>query len=203
MPQEIWDNVLAIRIAFKPNQPTDCPIQASSTIDVYTNILPKPVQPTTMLPMYNYVPPLPNPYMTNYMSVMAAAQSIVNANYRYQPQPPPQVMIPPTHIKRKPVQLQPTPFLSPQLEQRIQRKKTPQPTHKKRVRFNEIPQIYHYEPESESESEEVYYTQPYDYYSPQENYYYDNEEGEEEYGDLWKRRNFIKRHASYPRKNLF
>ncbi|KAG1096658.1 hypothetical protein G6F42_018326 [Rhizopus arrhizus] len=43
MPKEIWDNVLQIGRAFKPNQPTDCPIQTSppTTIDVYANILPK------------------------------------------------------------------------------------------------------------------------------------------------------------------
>ncbi|KAL7325908.1 hypothetical protein PS15p_208327 [Mucor circinelloides] len=200
MPKEIWDNVLQIGRAFKPNQPTDCPIQTSppTTIDVYANILPKNPssqqfmrqqhhQQQQQMPLAHQINPynnagmfhpgmmygnlMPsngaNPMMfnqPNYMNVMAAAQSIVNAATAYnnmflpnfnphhhqimspQPQqlmsPQPQHMISPQHqhaqlvhhqqqqppntqIKRKPVQLhQPTSYLSPQIEQRLLRKKS-------------------------------------------------------------------------------
>ena len=37
MPLEFWENVLQIGRAYKPNQPTECPIQTSGpTIDIYT-----------------------------------------------------------------------------------------------------------------------------------------------------------------------
>ncbi|OBZ86396.1 hypothetical protein A0J61_05554 [Choanephora cucurbitarum] len=286
MPKEMWDNVLSIRMAFRPNQPTECPIQTSPTIDVYTNILPKStmVPPNNNVNMYPNVmlpppPPLPQTYMNpqqNYL--MAAAQSIMNAAVNYNmypymmqaPPPPPPAMnrmqaASPmlqynnnSNIKRKPVQLQspqPTPYLSPQLEQRIQRKKTSnqkqppllprQPyqqqqqqqhmypsTAKKRVRFDESLQIFEYQPES-SEDEEVegsidmhdyiqphpddyYYTQDYASYSPysppepirrsngrRPTYYYPPEpiQEDEDWGDLWKRRDFIARHSSTSRKS--
>ncbi|KAI8363933.1 hypothetical protein BD560DRAFT_425747 [Blakeslea trispora] len=303
MPKEMWDNVLSIRMAFRPNQPTECPIQTSPTIDVYTNILPKPPpaslpqQSNMVLPnMYpsSYpnvmLPQVPSPFMnqqSNY-HLMAAAQSIMNAAANYNMYP---YMIPPprpvsmnrmqaaspllqynnSNIKRKPVQLQPpqpTTFLPPQLEQRIQRKKTPskrqsqqqqqqqrqssplpqqplsplpqQPmypsTPKKRVRFDDALQIFEYEPESSEDEESIdmhdyiqphqddfYYTQepnypsypPYSSSSPVRRtsgrraaYYYPPEElvdqvddlEEEDWGDLWKRRNFISRHSSTLRK---
>ncbi|CEP09431.1 hypothetical protein [Parasitella parasitica] len=199
MPSEIWDNVVQISKAFKPNQATDCPIQTAppSSIDVYTNILPKQQQnqqqllkqQSPMLPATHQMSPFNNnnnnagmfhPGMMygnmlpstvgspllfnqpNYLNVMAAAQSIVNAATAYnnmfmsnfnphqqmlspQPQhllsPQSQHMISPqnqhvqlmqnqqqqqsnSQIKRKPVQYQqPTSYLSPQIEQRLLRKK--------------------------------------------------------------------------------
>lgn len=321
MPKEIWDNVLKIGYSVRPNQSTDCPIQTSpaNTINVYTNILPKhpPAQPPQSQP---FLPPqlmqntMMNPYsnnagmfqpgmmyntnnnmfnQSNYASVMAAAQSIVNAATAYNnmfvpnnyhphhrlltPQPTP--MISPhqqqhmqyiqaqqqpspqpanSQIKRKPVQFQPKPvsYLSPQIEKRLQRKKTippPQPPpplplpqmNKKKVTFAEKPVIeyferyecedqadeeeyedeiviedddqdilreehpYYYHDKdqryTDQEEEETYYTQQQHYhpnrsYPKNDNrghyYMYEDQDEEEDYGELWKRRSFITRHNS-------
>jgi hypothetical protein len=264
MPKGIWDNVQRICIFFQPNQPTDCPIQTSdNTINIYSNILnthPFPpsqsflpqLMPNTMMNpyhntnnsgmyhpgmMYNNTNSMFN--QSNYASVMAAAQSIVNAattynnmfipanyhphhqllspqpspmlhhqqmQYIQQQQQPPQQSSPQpinTQIKRKPVQLQPKPtnYLSPQIEQRLQRKKTipqrqPPPSqtlNKKKVRFAEKPAIIYFEreegedePEDEEYDEEIVIeddnqhvldTYP-NYYPEKEQLYIDQEEQE-------------------------
>ncbi|KAI9265931.1 hypothetical protein BY458DRAFT_437864 [Sporodiniella umbellata] len=115
---------------------------------------------------------------------MTAAQYILNTaaaynsmlNQQYMMHSP--VMSPqPQHVKRKPVQYfqAPSPYIpSPQLEQRIHRKKvapqrqeTPQQQTKKKVRFDEVPTLYTYEPEESEEEdhedheESYYYTHPY------------------------------------------
>lgn len=108
MPLDFWENVLHIIRAYKPNQITDSPIQASATVDVYTNIIPsrqplpaqqQPQQPT-MLPHISPHPPISsfNPAMLhpamypnnsllynqhNYMNVLTAAQYIMNAAAAY------------------------------------------------------------------------------------------------------------------------
>lgn len=247
-------------------------------------------------------PMMYNNQHNNYVNAMAASQLIAAAynnlynNYNQQqimsPQPQPQQLqlSPPpqqqqqqhAQIKRKPVQLQPTQYISPQIEQRLLRKKSvpiqqqhytkqppPQAKPKKSVRFAEKPIFHHYEPEPEPEPEEeeeeidedvvvedvyayednttleegeeeeedMYYEGEYyypedeierrhhhhhqqqqqyhyrdGYYTQQPQHYntnynttnkntrYSNNHNsryeDEDYGDLWKRRNFITRHKS-------
>lgn len=114
MPKDTWENIKQVTLSVKPNQVTESPIQASpaTTIDVYTNIIPKKQQQqqqqqphllrkvsSSILSQNNgqYLSPFNNDIMTpppppvspfmlsqpNYYSVMAAAQSIANLASSY------------------------------------------------------------------------------------------------------------------------
>ncbi|RCH78503.1 hypothetical protein CU098_002970, partial [Rhizopus stolonifer] len=112
--------------------------------------------------------------------VTESAQYIMNTAAAYnsmltQPQPymihSPVLSPQPHHvqIKRKPVQYHPSYVMSPQLEQRIHRKKLP-PQQKKKVRFEEVPTLYTYEAqESEEEEKDIqdeFYDEPQHYTRP-------------------------------------
>ncbi|CAO3681629.1 unnamed protein product [Rhizopus stolonifer] len=265
MSLDFWENVLHILKAYYPNQVTECAIKASPTVDVYTNIVPSRQTPSPLLSLplpqpqqqpqqQQQIPPVFHPGMytnpmmfnqPNYMSVMTAAQYIMNTAAAYnsmltQPQPymihSPVLSPQPHHvqIKRKPVQYHPSYAMSPQLEQRIHRKKLP-PQQKKKVRFEEVPTLYTYEAqESEEEEKDIqdgfydesqHYTRPSSSSSSSSSgggggsgrytsnrpwssnrmmndrfYHYDDDDDDddevEDYGDLWEKRYYIRRHDS-------
>ncbi|KAG1484227.1 hypothetical protein G6F57_002035 [Rhizopus arrhizus] len=226
---DVYTNIVPAR---QPIQQQPQPIQQQQAM-----MNPAVYNPGMFHPMYtnnNSSPILFN--QPNYLPVMTAAQYIMNAAAAYNSMlsQPPYALSPilspqPQHaqIKRKPVQYRPPPMnvLSPQLSQRIQRKKLPaQQQQKKKVRFEEVPTLYTYEPEvseeEQEEDEDHHYTQPSSshdrYMSPErpwsssniilnnrhphfdDDYYDDDEEEdeEEEYGDLWRKRYFLRRHDS-------
>lgn len=226
---DVYTNIVPSR---QPIQQQPQPLQQQPAM-----MNPAVYNPGMFHPMYtnnNSSPILFN--QPNYLPVMTAAQYIMNAAAAYnsmlsqQPYALSPILSPqPQHaqIKRKPVQYRPPPMnvLSPQLSQRIQRKKLPaQQQQKKKVRFEEVPTLYTYEPEvseeEQEEDEDHHYTQPSSshdrYMSPErpwsssniilnnrhphfdDDYYDDDEEEdeEEEYGDLWRKRYFLRRHDS-------
>lgn len=273
MPMDIWENVLQIGMAYTPNQLTDCPIQVTiPSIDVFSNILPSPQQQAQQQNPMLFNPGMFNPGMmfggnngfmmgqpstmynnphANYVNVMAAAQSLLNANSFpgiYNPATfnnqrilspqlhQQQLMIPQQQlqlqqqqqiqhqqlqqqqlqkqqqlqlqqqqqqqIKRKPVQSPHPQYISPQIEQRLLRKKTiPPPATplknslavysrdlpamhlvKKKVTFAEEPIIFEYEvlePEPDSEEGREQIEQVDEEYYDQKQHYYPEDEVEQ------------------------